>query len=271
MRRSNAMNANGKNEALRKDNSSLLTPNSSLIKPAGDSALAVEFENEISIEVKSKVQALMKALEARRAQTPGLLELVPSYRTLLVHYDPLRVDLDGLEGLINDCVSSLDISASSDALVTEIPVLYEPGEYAEDLEEIARIEGKSVDEIIKIHSQSLYYVYMLGFAPGHPYAARFENPFSFKRRDTPRVRINAGSIVVQLGLSDIIPFEQPCGWNIIGTTPLVMCDYQKANPFLLNAGQWIKYVPIDRAEFMKIKGQCERGEYECRTYRKEAE
>ena len=190
-------------------------------------------------------------------------------RTLLIHYDPLRMKLDKLEKEISECVSSLDISSASEAIVTEIPVLYEPGEYALDLEYIAQLENKSVDEVVKIHSQSLYYVYMLGFAPGHPYAARFENPFSFKRRDTPRVKINAGSIVVQLALSDIIPFEQPCGWNIIGTTPVIMCDYRKENPFLLNAGQWIKYKPIDKKEFLDIKERCEKGEYECRTYRKE--
>ena len=151
---------------------------------------------------------------------------------------------------------------------TWIPVLYE-GEYALDLEEIARIEGKTEEEIIRIHSQSDYYVYMLGFAPGHPYTARFENPFSFKRRETPRVRIPGGSIVVQLGLSDIIPFDQPCGWNIIGTTPILACDYRKKNPFLLKAGQWIRHVPVDKAEFMDIKRQVELGCYQPKTYEKE--
>ena len=240
-----------------------------IIRYAGDSALMVEFENEISIKINSKVQALLKSLELKRSEIPGLLELVPSYRTLLIHYEPLKINLDFLEKVIDECVSNLDVSKNSEALITEIPVLYEPGEYAQDLEEISKIENKSIDEIIKIHSQSLYYVYMLGFAPGHPYTARFENPFSFKRRDTPRVKINAGSIVVQLALSDIIPFEQPCGWNIIGTTPLIMCDYRKENPFLLNAGQWIKYVPIDKKEFLKIKEQCEKGKYVPRSYRKE--
>ena len=245
--------------------------NNFVLRYVGDSALAVEFDNVISIDVNRKVQALANSLENKRKDIPGLCELVPSYRTLLIHYDPLTANLDQLENVINNCASNLDISQMPDSMVTEIPVLYEQGEYAQDLEEIARLENKTVDEVIKIHSQSLYYVYMLGFAPGHPYAARFENPFSFKRRDTPRVKINAGSVVVQLGLSDIIPFEQPCGWNIIGTTPLIMCDYRKQNPFLLSAGQWIKYVPITRDEFMKIKEQVANGEYKCKTYRKENE
>lgn len=232
----------------------------------GDQALLVEFENEISMEVNRKVMALKGALEARRL--PGVGELVPTYRSLVIHYDPLTADLDQLKEAIGQSAGHLDLAALPKAIVTEIPVLYE-GEYALDLEEIARIENTTVEEIVRIHSQSDYYVYMLGFAPGHPYTARFENPFSFKRRETPRVRIPGGSIVVQLGLSDIIPFDQPCGWNIIGSTPLLACDYRKENPFLLKAGQWIRHVPVDRAEFMDIKRQVELGCYQPKTYEKE--
>ena len=128
---------------------------------------------------------------------------------------------------------------------------------------------KTPEEIIRIHSQSDYYVYMLGFAPGHPYGARMENPFSFKRRQTPRVKIPAGSIVVQLGLSDIIPFDQPCGWNIIGTTPVPAYDPRKENPFLLQAGQWMRHIPISKEEFAEIRSQVEAGTYVPKTYRKE--
>ena len=232
----------------------------------GDQALLVEFENKISIEVNRKVVALKRALDEQRLF--GVGEMVPTYRSLLLHYDPLKADPEQLKEAIDQSVRHLDLSALPKAIVTEIPVLYE-GEYALDLEEIARIEGKTEEEIIRIHSQSDYYVYMLGFAPGHPYTARFENPFSFKRRETPRVKIPAGSIVVQLGLSDIIPFEQPCGWNIIGTTPLLACDYRKDNPFLLKAGQWIRHIPVDKAEFLDIKRQVELGCYQPRTYEKE--
>ena len=233
------------------------------LRYVGDQALLVEFENEISMEVNQKVRALKYDLEQRTI--PGMGELVPTYRALLIHYDSLRADLDQLKETIQAAAASLDLSHLPRATVTEIPVLYE-GEYALDLEEIARLEYTTPEEIIRIHSGSDYYVYMLGFAPGHPYTARFEHPFSFKRRESPRVRIPGGSIVVQLALSDIIPFDQPCGWNIIGTTPILACDYRKENPFLLKAGQWIRHVPVDQAEFMEIKRQVELGEYQCRTY-----
>ena len=129
----------------------------------GDQALLVEFENEISMEVNRKVMALKGALEAHRL--PGIGELVPTYRSLAIHYDPLTADLEQLKEAIDQSAGHLDLAALPKAIVTEIPVLYE-GEYALDLEEIARIEGKTVEEIIRIHSQSDYYVYMLGFAPG---------------------------------------------------------------------------------------------------------
>ena len=236
---------------------------------AGDRALLAEFENEISLPVNRKVRALQSALE--QARIPGVGELLPTYRTLLIHYDPMRISTRELLDRVRRCAAS---SAATDcaepaATVVEIPVCYE-GAYAADIAEIARLENTSVSEIIRLHSQSDYYVYMLGFSPGHPYCARMEHPFSFQRRATPRVKIPAGSIVVQLGLSDIIPFDQPCGWNIIGTTPVPAFDRRKENPFLLRPGQWIRHVPIDTAAFLKIREAVEAGAYVCKTYRKEA-
>ena len=235
---------------------------------AGDQALLVEFENEISLEVSGKVKRLMAALTQQ--ELPGLGELVPAYRSLLIHYDPERLscrDLTAAVRRLSQTASALPEDPVS-CLVTEIPVCYE-GEYAADLQEIAAIEQKTPEEIVRIHSQSDYYVYMLGFAPGHPYGARMENPFSFKRRPTPRVKIPAGSIVVQLGLSDIIPFDQPCGWNIIGTTPVPAYDPRKENPFLLQAGQWMRHVPISREEVAAIRRQVEAGTYVPKPCRKE--
>ncbi len=237
------------------------------LRPVGDRALLVEFENEISRAVNRKVRALDHVLSGQRII--GLRELVPTYRALLIQYDPLTLSPKKMEQVIERAAAGLDEVTMPRELVTEIPVLYE-GEYALDLEEIARLENKTVEEVIRIHSQSDYYIYMLGFAPGHPYTARFENPFSFRRRSTPRVKIPGGSIVVQLDLSDVIPFDQPCGWNIIGTTPLHICDYRKENPFLLQAGQWIRHVPIDRNQFEEIRRQVELGTYVPRTFEKEA-
>ncbi|CAM1378694.1 5-oxoprolinase subunit B family protein [Fretibacterium fastidiosum] len=236
------------------------------IKQAGDSAVLVEFENEIGIETNAKVRSLMFSLERR--PFAGMRELTPAYRSLLIQYDPCAVKSGAVREFVGQSLANLRSVTLPKPVITEIPVIYDP-EFAPDIEEIARIEDKTVEEVIRIHSGSDYFVYMLGFAPGHPYTARFENPFSFKRRESPRVRIDGGSVVVQLALSNIIPFDQPCGWNIIGTTPVLVCDYRRENPFLLKAGQWIRHIPIDRDEYFDIKRRVELSEYVCRTYEKE--
>ena len=125
---------------------------------------------------------------------------------------------------------------------------------------------QGTEEIIRKHSQHEYYVYMLGFAPGHPYMARFDEPFGFKRRESPRVKIPARSIVVQQNLSDFIPFEQPCGWNIIGSTPLDICNFDNEDPFLVHAGDWVKHVPVTKSEYDKIRRDVEKGTYKVKTY-----
>ena len=237
------------------------------LQHVGDQGLCVEFANEISLQTNQKVCALKLALEAQNIC--GIQEMVPTYRSLLILYDPFLVEWTAIKTAIEECIGNLGKIQAASTLVTEIPVLYE-GEYAMDLEDIAKIENKTVEEIIRIHSQSDYYVYMLGFSPGHPYTARFENPFSFGRRPAPRIRIPGGSVVVQKEQSNITPFEQPCGWNVIGSTPLLMCDYRHKTPFLLQAGQWVRYVPIDRHEFLEIKRQVELDCYVCKTYEKEA-
>lgn len=233
----------------------------------GDCALSVDFANEISLSTNQKVCALKMALE--KQAIVGIQEFIPTYRSLMILYDPFLVEWTTIQTAVEACVGKLGEIQAEKTVITEIPVLYE-GEYAMDLEEIAKIENKTVEEIIRIHSQSDYYVYMLGFSPGHPYTARFENPFSFQRRSSPRIRIPGGSVVVQREQSNITPFDQPCGWNVIGFTPLRMCDYRHPSPFLLKAGQWVRYVPIDRQEFMEIKRQVELDCYVCKTYEREA-
>lgn len=237
-----------------------------VVRYVGDRAILVEFENEISIKVNKKVLSLKYSLE--NDPFPGMRELVPTYRALMVQYDPLQNGCEKVIAVIKERLQNLSEVTLPKAVVTEIPVIYDK-EFGWDIEEIARLENKSIDEIIRIHSQSDYFVYMLGFSPGHPYTARFENPFSFKRRDTPRVNIPGGCIVVQLNLSDIIPLDQPCGWNIIGFTPVRVCDFRKDHPFLLKAGQWIHHVPIDKEQYLDIKRQVELGTYVPRTYEKE--
>ena len=229
---------------------------------SGDQAVSVQMGDEISLEVNRKV--LMLHEELKKKPVEGIREMVPTYASLMIHYLPEVIGLDQLMDEIYQRVDSMQGIAESKKIIREVPIFY-GGETGPDLELCAQLENTTVEEIIRKHSSHDYYVYMLGFAPGHPYSARFEEPFSFKRRDTARVKIPAGSVVVQLNLSDLIPFEQPCGWNIIGSTPLTICDYKKEDPFLVHAGEWIRYIPVSKKEYDQIKRADEAGTYKVKV------
>ncbi len=229
----------------------------------GDCSLSVQMGEEISLAVNQRVRMLF--LNLTTCPIEGVREMVPTYASLMIHYQPEVLRFEVLKAEIVKRLDHLDSAEKESRMVKEIPICY-GGELGPDLENCAAFEKVSVEEFIRMHSQHEYYSYMLGFAPGHAYMARFEEPFHFKRRESPRVRISGGSIVVQLNLSNLIPFDQPCGWNIVGATPLTICDYQKEDPFLVHAGDWVKYVPVSRKEFDAIKEEVKRGMYRLRTY-----
>ncbi len=230
---------------------------------SGDQAISVCMGEEISLEVNRRVLMLQKELETRPVN--GIREMIPTYAALMIQYQPEVIRLGALVDEIYKRLDSSQDIEHTDKVIREVPILYS-GETGPDLELCAQLENTTTEEIIRKHSSHDYYVYMLGFAPGHPYSARFEEPFSFKRRDTARVKIPARSVVVQLNLSDLIPFEQPCGWNIIGSTPLTICDYKKEDPFLVHAGEWIRYVPVSRKEYDQIRRADEAGAYQVKVY-----
>lgn len=230
---------------------------------AGDKAISVEFGKEINLETNSKVRMLKEAL--KESPIDGVIETVPTYCSLIVHYRPEVIRYNDLVKELKERISNMHSVQTKKKIIKEIPVLY-GGTTGPDLEYCAQLENISVEEIIRKHSEHEYYVYMLGFAPGHPYMARFEEPYHFKRRESPRVKIPARSVVVQLNLSDLIPFEQPCGWNIIGSTPLDICNFDKKDPFLLSPGDWVRHVPVTKEEYDRIRRDVENGTYQIKTY-----
>ncbi|WP_138262924.1 5-oxoprolinase subunit PxpB [[Clostridium] hylemonae] len=232
---------------------------------SGDSAVSVQMGSEISLEVNQLVRMLF--LDLTNDPVEGIVEMVPTYASLMIHYRPEKIQYSRLKEEIEGRLGSMEQVEEGSRIVKEIPICY-GGELGPDLEDCAAVENVSSKEFIRMHSEHEYYTYMLGFAPGHAYMARFEEPFHFKRRETPRVRIPGQSIVVQLNLSNLIPFDQPCGWNIIGATPLTICDHTKKDPFLVHAGEWVRYVPVGRREYEKIKEDVRRGTYRLKTYEK---
>lgn len=231
----------------------------------GDCAVSVQMGDGISLEVNRLVRMLFNNLTEQPVD--GIVEMVPTYASLMVHYRPEMLPYDRLIRELETRMQNMDRVEEPSCVVKEIPICY-GGELGPDLKDCAAYEDVSEKEFIRMHSEHEYYTYMLGFAPGHAYMARFEESFHFKRRESPRVHIPGQSIVVQLNLSNLIPFPQPCGWNIIGATPLVICDYAKEDPFLVHAGDWVRYVPVSLKEYQQIQNDTAKGTYRLKTYGK---
>lgn len=233
--------------------------------PIGEAALMVEFGKGIHPETNKKVKALADYLEQQ--PLPGMLEYVSAYSSVTVFYNPAQVKqycqqhsgqhneqlaYKIIAGLLEDVLSNLDYSASASSRTVEIPVCY-GSEYGPDLGVVAEHNKLSMEEVINIHSQGQYLVYMIGFAPGFPYLGGMSEKIATPRRSSPRLEIPAGSVGIAGMQTGVYPITTPGGWQLIGRTPLALFCPQDEIPSLLRAGDVIKFKPISLAEYDEYK------------------
>ena len=229
--------------------------------PVGDCALTVEFGREISGEINGKVRSL--ALALKQSAIPGVLEWVPTYRSLLVCYDPSIISCRRLTGALRRLIGAPGQAEQSGRRVWKIPVCY-GGEYGEDLGFVAKNAGLAPEEVIEIHSKAEYRIYMLGFLPGFAYLGGLDKRIHTPRLKTPRTRIPPGSVGIGGEQTGIYPIASPGGWQLIGRTPVKPYDPQRAFPILLEAGDFLQFVPIDERLFQDISAMVEAGLYKYR-------
>ena len=222
------------------------------ILTVGDCALSVEFGQEISLEINHKVMALKTVLE--RKPITGLGELVPTYCSLLIQYDPMVLRYGPLRDKLKDLVTQLDEVEMPPKQVVEIPVAY-GGEYGPDLGEVARSHNISEEEVIRLHSEPEYPIYMLGFVAGFPYLGGMNKAIATPRKTSPRLKIEAGSVGIAGEQTGIYSVQSPGGWQIIGRTPLKLYDVEREEPVLLKAGQYVKFKPITKEEFRAMENE----------------
>ncbi|WP_297966954.1 5-oxoprolinase subunit PxpB [uncultured Anaerovibrio sp.] len=222
------------------------------ILTVGDCALSVEFGQEISLEINHKVMALKTVLE--RKPITGLGELVPTYCSLLIQYDPMVLRYGPLRDKLKDLVTQLDEVEMPPKQVVEIPVAY-GGEYGPDLGEVARAHNISEEEVIRLHSEPEYPIYMLGFVAGFPYLGGMNKAIATPRKTSPRLKIEAGSVGIAGEQTGIYSVQSPGGWQIIGRTPLKLYDVEREEPVLLKAGQYVKFKPITKEEFRAMENE----------------
>lgn len=226
---------------------------------SGDKGLVVEFGNEISEAANQKVRNMYLAIQ--KLKIPGIYEMIPTYRSLLIQYNPLEIGIDALTVKLAELEETLDSIELPKPRVFEIPTVY-GGEFGEDLSFVAQHNNISEEEVIKIHSSVDYRIYMLGFTPGFPYLGGMSERIAAPRLKTPRTKIPAGSVGIAGKQTGIYPMESPGGWRLIGRTPLKLYDPERETPILLQAGDYIRFVPIGRDEYESIRSLVEKNQYE---------
>ena len=220
------------------------------ILPAGDRALVADFGNVISEDVNRKVNALKKSLLAEKAA--GVREMIPTYRSLLVEYNPTVITMQELSRRIEAANIDGAATETENRRVLEIPCCY-GGKYGEDLAGMAELTGLSEKEIIDIHAGTEYRVYMLGFLPGFVYLGGMDERIAAPRLKTPRVSIPAGSVGIGGSQTGVYPMASPGGWRLIGMTPVAFYDPTRETPVLCEAGDYIRFVPITPDEYERLK------------------
>jgi inhibitor of KinA len=223
---------------------------------AGETALVVEFGQSIDPAVNARVLALDAALS--HAAPQGIVECVPTFRSLMIHYDPLRLTRAALVSIVEVCLGAVAPPATARRLWT-LPACYDP-DFAEDLAHVSAATGFSPEAVITAHASARYTVYMYGFAPGWAYLGGLPTELTLPRRTAPRARISAGSLIIAAGQAIVATMAMPSGWHILGRTPERLFRPDRDPAFPVAVGDMLTFTPIDRATFEALDARAAAGE-----------
>lgn len=222
------------------------------VAPLGDRALVVRLGDHIGDAVFARVRAAVGRLHDAH---PAISDVVAGFTTVTVHYEPAAVGGPAgdaphttLARVLEDALRDLESATLPEARLVEIPVCYE-GDFAPDLDEVARHAGLTTDEVIALHTGAACVVQMIGFTPGFPYLAGLDPRLATPRRAEPRTRVPAGSVGIGGEQTGVYPMATPGGWNIIGRTPLALFDPRREPAALLRVGDRVRFVAISRERF----------------------
>jgi len=220
------------------------------IVPAGDAAFVVEFEARIDPSVNARAIRLAEALQA--ACVPGVLDVVPTFRSVAIYFDPLHTNSDVLFARVEAEAAKPSSDTGTVRPAVRVPVCY-GGELGPDLAAVAAFSHLSEAEVIAAHTARTYRAFMVGFVPGFAYLGIVEERIAMPRRDTPRVRVPIGSVGIAGVQTGIYPMETPGGWQLVGRTPLKPFDPDRPEPFLIKAGDAVQFYAIDHDRFLDME------------------
>jgi inhibitor of KinA len=225
---------------------------------AGDTALVVEFGDRVDRRLSGLVLALDERLAA--AEVPGVVETVPTLRSLMIHYDPAITTHDELEARMQTMLAGLE-ERPTQGRSWIIPVCYEPP-VGPDVEYVAGRTNRTAKAVAELHASVRYRVYMLGFLPGQPYMGELPQPLHLPRRENPRTAVPPGSVAIATTMTTIYPLECPGGWHLIGRTPARLFDASRKHPVLLAPADKVTFRPIPRAEFEALEAAAMAGDWQ---------
>lgn len=222
------------------------------IEIAGQDALIVYFADATSASVSAQIQLAVNNIRTQMSDI--IIDLVPSYASLLVIFNINQCDLFEAKSRLREAITNLDSEQSQAGELIVLPVYYDL-ESGPDLEVIAERGKISVDQVIEIHQQQEYRVYAIGFAPGFAYLGEVDKRIAAPRLATPRQKVPRGAVAVADRQTAVYPAQSPGGWNLIGLCPTRMFDPQKHPSMPVQVGDRIQFKGIDREEFLSLGGE----------------
>jgi inhibitor of KinA len=215
-------------------------------QPASDRSLLVYFGQQITNQAHRSVLQLFRLLETD--PIGGIVNLHPAYASLLIDFDALKIGHSELETILRRYLDRLDQVRLPEPPLVEIPVCY-GDEFGPDLNEVATLHGMTCDQVIELHTSTIYEVYFFGFVPGFAYLGGLPDRLTAPRLSTPRKSVPRGSVGIAGNQTGVYPFSVPGGWRLIGRTPLEMFRPDRNDMSLLSMGDKVRFTSVSSGQF----------------------
>jgi inhibitor of KinA len=228
-------------------------------KPFGDAAILVAWDAKISVSISDDILRFRQKIIALKDS--NIADVIVGYSSLTIVFKNSRIDYLSAVKNLKETYTSEYRGLKKTPIIWEIPVCYDL-EFGIDLQEMAKNANLEVAEIIKLHSQKRYRVYFIGFLPGFLYLGGLHKQLFFERKANPRLNVPKGAVAIGGEQTGVYPAESAGGWNIIGKTPVNFFNIHKDNPCFAKVGDFIKFVPIDKDQFLQIEKEVKDTSYQ---------